>query len=151
MQHSDGQCEHTLRLPDSFLACCALSDLRFSFVTNVFGSSGNKQSEHHPSLCGRGVVCGRCVVLMSVLMWCGRGVCVWCLWCGVGGRDRGMCLVCGVYGVPCVWCGTLKNPPCFCFIKCAICFCCRCVFSFSLCFCVLPFSCVSVSFVAAVF
>ena len=33
MQHSDGQCEHTLRLPDSFLACCALSDLRFSFVT----------------------------------------------------------------------------------------------------------------------
>ena len=33
MQHSDGQCEHTLRLPDSFLACCCLSDLRFSFVT----------------------------------------------------------------------------------------------------------------------
>ena len=33
VQHSDGQCEHTLRLPDSFLACCALSDLRFSFVT----------------------------------------------------------------------------------------------------------------------
>ena len=33
MQHSDGQCEHTLRVLDSFLACCALSDLRFSFVT----------------------------------------------------------------------------------------------------------------------
>ena len=33
MQHRDGQCEHTLRLPDSFLACCAVSDLRFSFVT----------------------------------------------------------------------------------------------------------------------
>ena len=33
VQHSDGQCEHTLRSPDSFLACCALSDLRFSFVT----------------------------------------------------------------------------------------------------------------------
>ena len=33
VQHSDGQCEHTLRLPDSFLACCALSDLRSSFVT----------------------------------------------------------------------------------------------------------------------
>ena len=33
VQHSDGQCEHTLRLLDSFLACCALSDLRFSFVT----------------------------------------------------------------------------------------------------------------------
>ena len=33
VQHSDGQWEHTLRLPDSFLACCALSDLRFSFVT----------------------------------------------------------------------------------------------------------------------
>ena len=33
VQHSDGRCEHTLRLPDSFLACCALSDLRFSFVT----------------------------------------------------------------------------------------------------------------------
>ena len=33
VQHRDGQCEHTLRLPDYFLACCALSDLRFSFVT----------------------------------------------------------------------------------------------------------------------
>ena len=33
VQHSDGQCEHTLRLPDSFLACCALNDLRFSLVT----------------------------------------------------------------------------------------------------------------------
>ena len=39
---------------------------------------------------------------------------------------------------------TVRHAPsfnflCFCFIKCAICFCCRCVFSFSLCFCVLPF------------
>ena len=33
VQHSDGQCEHTLRLPDSFIVCCTLSDLRLSFVT----------------------------------------------------------------------------------------------------------------------
>ena len=33
VQHSDEQCEYTLRLPDSFSPCCALSDLRFSFVT----------------------------------------------------------------------------------------------------------------------
>ena len=48
---------------------------------------------------------------MSVLLWCG----VWCLWCGVGGRDRGMCLVC-VWCEGCTVCrvcgGTLKNPQC---------------------------------------
>ena len=48
VQHSDGQCEHTLRLPDSFLACCALSDLRFSFVT-MFWLKRKQQSEYHPS------------------------------------------------------------------------------------------------------
>ena len=49
MQHSDGQCEHTLRLPDSFVACCALSDLRFSFVTMAQGSSENNSQSitHH--------------------------------------------------------------------------------------------------------
>ena len=31
------------------------------------------------------------------------------------------------------------NLLCFCFLKCAICFCCCTIFSFSLCFCVLPF------------
>ena len=49
VQHSDGQCEHTLRLPDSFLACCALSDLRLSFCDHVFGSSENNSQSitHH--------------------------------------------------------------------------------------------------------
>ena len=44
-------------------------------------------------------VCGRCV--------CGE-------MCGVGGRGRGrgVCLVCGVCGVRCVWCESLKRPPC---------------------------------------
>ena len=59
MQHSDGQCEHTLGLLDSFLACCALSDLRFSFVTmSLSQSENNSQSITHQF-----VFCSLCVFL----------------------------------------------------------------------------------------
>ena len=98
-----------------------LSPSLSSFILSLFSFSSGFSFNIFFFLClsVADVLCvwRRCVVLMSVLMWCGRGVYVWvsvegCWWCGVGGRDRGMCLVCGVYGVPCVWCGTLKNPPC---------------------------------------
>ena len=43
------------------------------------------------------------------------------------------------------------NLLCFCFLKCAICFCCCSVFSFDLCFCVLPCVMCFISFCGGVF